>query len=281
MTTLAPLRDRLREAGLFARKSLGQHFLLDPSVTRRIAAIAGPLGDVCVLEIGPGPGGLTQALLEAGARRVLAVERDARFLPLLHELGEAFPGRLEIIEADALEIDEAALLAARGERSAAIAANLPYNVGTPLLIKWLKAPTPWRGAMSLMFQKEVAQRIVAVPGEDSYGRLAVLAQAVCTTHLALTLPPGAFTPPPKVASAVVRLDPKPAPFPDLQALELVTGAAFGQRRKMLRSALKSLGPVEALLETAGLRGEQRAEEVALQGFLRLAQAWRASAPARQ
>jgi len=274
MSTLPPLGERLRTHGLLARKSLGQHFLLDPSVTRRIAAIAGPLEGDCVLEVGPGPGGLTQALLEAGARRVIAVERDDRFLPMLAELGAAFPGRLEVIHADALEIDEAAVLRERGETTARIAANLPYNVGTPLLVKWLKAPSPWRGPMSLMFQKEVAQRIVAASGASAYGRLAVLSQAVCRAELALTLPPGAFSPPPKVASAVVRLDPLAEPFPDLEALEFVTAAAFGQRRKMLRSALKGLGNAEALLERAGLTPEMRAEEAPPAQFLALARAWR-------
>lgn len=267
--------ERLADAGLLARKGLGQHFLLDPSITRRIAQAAGPLAGETVLEIGPGPGGLTEALLEAGAGRVIAIEKDARFLPLLAELGAAHSGRLEVIEADALQADEAALLAERGITRALIASNLPYNVGTPLLVKWLKAPSPWRGPMTLMFQKEVAQRIVARAGEDAYGRLAVLAQARCRVDLAMTLPPGAFRPPPKVASAVVRLDPLEAPFEDVDALEWVTAAAFGQRRKMLRAALRPLGNAQALLNAAGIAPTERAEDVPLPGFLRLAQAWRA------
>lgn len=269
------LAEQLAAQGLFAKKSLGQHFLLDPSINRRIAQLAGPLEGQTVLEIGPGPGGLTRAMLDAGAAKVLAIERDARFAAFLQDLAAQSLGRLEVIEADAQDIDEAALLAERGLSRALICANLPYNIGTALLIKWLKAPSPWRGPMCLMFQKEVAQRICAKPGSDAYGRLAVLAQSVCQARLEMSLPAGAFTPPPKVASAVVRLDPLAAPFGDLAALETVTGAAFGQRRKMLRQALKPLGNSEALLAQAGLPGEARAETIAIEGFWALARAWRA------
>lgn len=275
---MSGLAAQLQAHGLFAKKSLGQHFLLDPSITRRIAQIAGPLAGQSVLEIGPGPGGLTRALLDAGAAKVIAIERDPRFLDFLQDLAAQADGRLDLIAADALEIDEAALLAARGIKQAVIAANLPYNIGTLLLVKWLKAPSPWRGPMCLMFQKEVAQRIAARPGASAYGRLAVLAQAVCSVRLEMTLPAGAFAPPPKVASAVVRLDPLAAPFADLAALEIITGAAFGQRRKMLRQALKPLGASEDLLAEAGLSGEARAETIPIDGFLRLATAWRARYP---
>lgn len=264
---LPPLRDSLADHGLLAKKSFGQHFLLDLNITRKIARLAGPLEGQTVIEVGPGPGGLTRALLEAGAK-VIAVEKDPRFLPLLAELADAAPGRLSVIEADALTVDEAALL--DGE-SGHVVSNLPYNVGTPLLIKWLTGP--WRPrSMTLMFQKEVAQRIAAQAGDDAYGRLAVISQALATAHVVMDLPARAFTPPPKVASAVVRLDPLPDP-PDaalVKALEQVTGAAFGQRRKMLRSSLKTLGG-EALCAKAGIDPNARAEVVDIAGFLRLAE----------
>ena len=263
---LPPLRESLAEAGLLARKSFGQHFLLDLNVTRKIARLGGPLDAVTVLEVGPGPGGLTRALLEAGAL-VVAVEKDARFLPLLAELAEAAPGRLTVIEADALKVEEAELIAGPAQ----VISNLPYNVGTPLLIKWLTGP--WRPAgLTLMFQKEVAQRIVAAPGDDAYGRLAVICQATAVARMAMTLPARAFTPPPKVDSAVVVLTPR-ADAPDasrLKQLEKVTAAAFGQRRKMLRSSLKSLGG-EALCRAAGVDPDARAETIAVAGFLRLAE----------
>ena len=267
----------LKRHGLRADKAFGQHFLLDPSVLSRIAQIAGPLESRPILEVGPGPGGLTRALLEAGAGPVVAVERDARFAPVLAEIADAYPGRLHVHMADALKVEPAALLGAAGAHGpAAIVANLPYNVATPLLVGWLKAGA-WRGPMTLMFQKEVAQRIAARPGEPAYGRLAVLAQSRCTAQIALTLPAGAFTPPPKVASAVVRLDDRPDPFDDLPALETVTAAAFGQRRKMLRSALKALPgglDPEALLKAAGLAPTARAETIPISGFQALAHAWR-------
>jgi len=267
LADLPPLRDSLAEHGLLAKKSFGQHFLLDLNVTRKIARLAGPLEGETVIEVGPGPGGLTRALLEAGAK-VLAVEKDARFIPLLEELAAAAEGRLTIVEADALEVDEAAL--ANGP--AHVVSNLPYNVGTPLLLKWLTGP--WRPAsMTLMFQKEVADRIAAPPGSDAYGRLSVITQAVYEAQVVMDLPARAFTPPPKVASAVVRLDPKPdrPSTADLAALEKVTAAAFGQRRKMLRSSLRHLGG-EALCASAGIDPNARAEVISVEGFFRLAAA---------
>lgn len=280
---LPSLREELEAHGLWAKKSLGQHFLLDMNITRRIARAAGDLDGKNVLEVGPGPGGLTRALLEAGAR-VTAIEKDARFFPLLEPLVDWSGSRLRVVHGDALEADEAALLcssplagASACEPEGAIISNLPYNIGTPLLIKWLKAG-PWRGEMTLMFQKEVAQRIVAKPGSDAYGRLAVLAQARCEARLEFTVPARAFTPPPKIASAIVRFTDRAEPYPHLDALERVTGAAFGQRRKMLRSALKALTPeAEALLRDASLEQTARAEEIDQMGFRRLADAWRAMA----
>lgn len=267
---LPTLREELHAHDLWANKGLGQHFLLDLNITRRIAKTAGDLSGARVLEVGPGPGGLTRALLEAGAH-VTAIEKDARFLPLLEPLVEWSGGKLEIVQGDALEVDEAALFASV---SAQVISNLPYNVGTPLLVKWLKAGA-WRGPMTLMFQKEVAQRIVAKPGSDAYGRLAVLAQARCACRLAFTVPARAFTPPPKIASAIVSLTDRADPYPHLDALERVTAAAFGQRRKMLRSALRSLTPdAEVLLAEAELSPTARAEEIDQGGFRRLADAWR-------
>ncbi|MGZ3364019.1 MAG: 16S rRNA (adenine(1518)-N(6)/adenine(1519)-N(6))-dimethyltransferase RsmA [Caulobacteraceae bacterium] len=269
---LPPLRDVLAAHGIFANKGFGQHFLLDLNVTRKIARLAGPL-DACVtLEIGPGPGGHTRALLEAGAR-VVAVEKDPRFLPLLADLAEAAPGRLTVIEADALQVDERALAdAVQPGVPVRIVANLPYNVGTPLLIKWLTGPLRPE-SMTLMFQKEVAQRVAARVGTDAYGRLAVIAQAVAEAEVVMDLPARAFTPPPKVASAVVRLTPlagRPADA-ELKALEAVTREAFGQRRKMLKSSLKLLGGSD-LCERAGINPEARAETIDVAGFLALARA---------
>jgi len=270
---LPPLREALDAYGLGAKKSFGQHFLLDLNVTRKIARLAGVGENSIVIEVGPGPGGLTRALLEAGAR-VIAVEKDARFLPLLEELADAAPGQLTLIQADALVVDEAALLAEHaGGAPASIVANLPYNVGTPLLIKWLLGD--WRPTtMTLMFQKEVARRLVAAAGADDYGRLSVITQAVCDARIVMDLPARAFTPPPKVESAVAHLTPLPD-RPDaavLAALERVTAAAFGQRRKMLRSSLKVVGG-EALCEAAGIDPSQRAETVPVEGFLGLARAY--------
>ena len=280
---LPTLRSELEAHGLWANKGLGQHFLLDLNITRRIARAAGDLSGRPVIEVGPGPGGLTRALLEAGAAPLIVIEKDARFLPLLEPLVAWSENRLHILHADALEIDEASLVPPASSRQTAgrqdaggtaIVSNLPYNVGTPLLVKWLKAGA-WRGPMTLMFQKEVAQRIVARPGDDAYGRLAVLAQARCETRLEFTVPARAFTPPPKIASAIVSLTDRADPYAHLDALERVTAAAFGQRRKMLRSALKSLTPdAEALLRDAGLAATARAEEIDQSGFRRLADAWR-------
>jgi len=264
---LPSLRESLDAHGLLAKKSFGQHFLLDLNVTRKIARLAGPFDGRAVIEVGPGPGGLTRALLESDAGRVILVEKDPRFVPMLTELDDG-SGRLTIVEADALRVDEAAL----SDGPTHLVSNLPYNVGTPLLIKWLTGP--WLPhALTLMFQKEVAERIVAAPDEDAYGRLAVIAQAVCEARLVMHLPPAAFTPPPKVSSAVVHLIPR-TDRPDretLKRLERVTAAAFGQRRKMLRSSLKTLGGA-ALCEAAGIEPDARAEVIDGAGFLRLARA---------
>jgi 16S rRNA (adenine1518-N6/adenine1519-N6)-dimethyltransferase len=273
LDALPPLRESLAAAGLMAKKSFGQHFLLDLNVTRKIAREAGPLEGTVVIEVGPGPGGLTRALLEGGAAHVIAVEKDPRFVEHLAELATLADGRLTVIEADALDADEAALIAAHApDLPVRIVANLPYNVATPLLVKWLTGP--FRPAsMTLMFQKEVADRIAAPPGASAYGRLSVLAQALAETSIVMKLPARAFTPPPKVDSAVVRLDPHADRTSDelIHRLEEVTRAAFGQRRKMLRSSLKPLGG-ENLLRTAGVDPDARAETIPIDGFLRLAQA---------
>jgi 16S rRNA (adenine1518-N6/adenine1519-N6)-dimethyltransferase len=271
---LPTLRETLEAQGLWANKALGQHFLLDLNITRRIARAAGDIAGKPVIEVGPGPGGLTRALLEAGANPLVAIEKDARFLPLLEPLVTWSGGRLHLVHADALAVDESQLTNGRAH----IVSNLPYNVGTPLLVKWLKAG-PWRGPMTLMFQKEVAERIVAKPGDDAYGRLAVLVQARCAARLLFKVPARAFTPPPQIDSAIVQLTDLDTPHPDLAALERVSAAAFGQRRKMLRSALKSLTPdPETLLATAGVAPTARAEEIDQAGFRRLAEAWRKHAP---
>ncbi|HVY34465.1 MAG TPA: 16S rRNA (adenine(1518)-N(6)/adenine(1519)-N(6))-dimethyltransferase RsmA [Caulobacteraceae bacterium] len=271
---LPPLRDSLAAHGLWANKGLGQHFLLDLNITRKIARLAGPLDVGLTIEVGPGPGGLTRALLEAGGR-VLAIEKDARFLPLLADLAAAAPGRLTVVHGDALQADEAALAAnlLPGE-PVRIVANLPYNVGTPLLLKWLTGPLKLQ-ALTLMFQKEVAQRIVAQTGSDAYGRLAVICQTLAAAEILMDLPPRAFTPPPKVASAVVQLVPKAQGLDAdlLRSLEGVTREAFGQRRKMLKSSLKLLGGAQ-LCEVADIDPEVRAETIDVAGFLRLAQAAR-------
>jgi 16S rRNA (adenine1518-N6/adenine1519-N6)-dimethyltransferase len=267
---LPPLRESLEAHGLIAKKAFGQNFLLDLNITRKIARLAGPLDGVVAIEVGPGPGGLTRALLEAGAQ-VIAVEKDSRFMPLLAELTEASQGRLSVVQADALEVDEAALIARLAPgKPCRIVANLPYNVGTPLLIKWLTGPLR-PDLMALMFQKEVARRIAAAAGQADYGRLSVIAQAVCAAEVVMDLPARAFTPPPKVASAVVRLAPRPKRPADalLAALQTVTAAAFGQRRKMLRSSLKALGGA-GLCEQVGIDPDRRAETVPVEGFLALA-----------
>ncbi|MGQ0677737.1 MAG: 16S rRNA (adenine(1518)-N(6)/adenine(1519)-N(6))-dimethyltransferase RsmA [Rhodospirillales bacterium] len=266
---LPPLGDVIRRHGLSAVKALGQHFLLDMNLTRRIARAAGELSGASAIEIGPGPGGLTRALLETPAARVVAIERDRRAVAALAELAAHYPGRLTVIEADALEVDPAGLAPAPRH----IVANLPYNVATPLLAGWLKRASDY-AAMTLMFQKEVARRIAAGPRAPDYGRLSVLAQWACETKLLFDVSPKAFTPPPKVTSSLVRLVPRAEPeAADVASLERVTRAAFGQRRKMLRQSLKSLGrDPAALLAAAGIRPEARAEELDVAQFCALARA---------
>jgi 16S rRNA (adenine1518-N6/adenine1519-N6)-dimethyltransferase len=259
-----------------AKKSLGQHFLFDPNVLKRVATAGGSVEDRTVIEVGPGPGGLTRALLDSRVGKLIAIELDDRFAEGLSLWPEARTGQLHVHHGDALATDIPALIAsAGGQQPAMIIANLPYNVGTPMLVEWLKAG-PWRGVMVLMFQKEVALRICAAPDDDHYGRLAVIAQAATKPRLAITLPPGAFRPPPKVDSAVVVLEPlaEDQRFGDLEGLERVTAAAFGQRRKMLRAALKSLqGGVEALA-ASGIDPTRRAETLSQVEFRSLATAWR-------
>jgi 16S rRNA (adenine1518-N6/adenine1519-N6)-dimethyltransferase len=268
------LRDALETGGLFAKKALGQHFLLDLNLTHKIARIAGVRAGETIIEIGPGPGGLTQALLDSPAGKVIAIEKDARFVAHLKHYFAAHTDRLIIIEADALTVDEAQLLSANaGTAPARIVANLPYNVGTPLLIKWLKAKD-WRGPMCLMFQEEVAQRIVAQPGSAHYGRLAILTAAFARARIAMGVPRQAFSPPPKVESAIVVIEDRPEQFEDIAGLEHITAAAFGQRRKMLRASLKGLGQVEALLEAANIDPTARPESIPPEGFFALTRAWR-------
>ena len=268
---LPPLREVIARHGLAAKKSLGQNFILDLNLTRRIARAAAPLDDGPVIEVGAGPGGLTRALLMEGAAEVIAIERDPRALPALAEIAAAFPGRLRAIETDATAVDWPALLAGR---RAKIVANLPYNVATPLLVGWLTAPPwpPWWRSLTLMFQKEVAERICATPGSDAYGRLAVLAQWRASARKVLDVDRRAFTPAPNVTSAVVHIEPAAARGACRTAtLERVTAAAFGQRRKMIRSSLKGLGgDTAALIAGAGLRDDRRAEEIDIAGFCRLA-----------
>ncbi len=271
---LPPLREVIARHGLSARKSLGQHFLLDSNLTARIARAAGDLSRGTTIEIGPGPGGLTRALLEAGAARVVAIEKDRRCLDALAELAAAAPGRLEVIEADALEAETARL----GAAPRRIVANLPYNVSTPLLLRWLRdlfeAPETY-DSLTLMFQKEVAQRLAAAPRTRAYGRLAVITQWLCEVEPLFDIRPQAFTPPPKVTSTLVALRPRVEPLHPVSwaALERVTAAAFGQRRKMLRQSLKSLGGDPAgLLAAAGVADTSRAEELSLDEFCALARA---------
>jgi 16S rRNA (adenine1518-N6/adenine1519-N6)-dimethyltransferase len=295
---LPPLREVIAAHGLAAKKSLGQNFLFDLNLTRKIARAAGANDGGVFYEVGPGPGGLTRALLSEGADKVIAVERDARCLPALEEIARAWPGKLQVISADALELDEATILP-KGVR---VAANLPYNVGTAILIKWLtgasagktapggaesrqtgkvlrpdvrpveKWPPLW-ASLSLMFQKEVAQRITAGPGTEHYGRLSVLAQWRCTAKILFDVNRGAFVPPPSVTSAIVRLEPRAQPLApaNLSDLEKVTAAAFGQRRKMLRQSLKALGG-EALLAKAGIDPTARPEDLKIEQFAALARA---------
>ena len=268
---LPPLREVITAHQLTARKSLGQNFLLDLNLTAKIARQAGDLSACDILEIGPGPGGLTRGLLSEGARKILAIEKDNRCLPALEEIEKAFPGRLQVINEDALRLDPTQYLTA----PIRIISNLPYNVGTELLIRWLTPPNwpPFWKSLTLMFQKEVAQRIVAQPGSKAYGRLAILAQWRSEVKIVLNLPPDAFTPPPKVSSAVIHLEALPAPRyeADQTVLESLVAAAFNQRRKMLRSALKGLNPeIEDHLKAAGLSPTERAEQVSLEGFCALA-----------
>jgi 16S rRNA (adenine1518-N6/adenine1519-N6)-dimethyltransferase len=269
---LPPLREVIAKFDLGARKALGQNFLLDLNLTGRIARSAGDLSGVTVIEIGPGPGGLTRALLNSDAAAVVAVERDSRCIVALADLVEASEGRLRLIEGDALEVDPEAIAPA----PRAIVANLPYNVATPLLIGWLKRIEQFR-SLTLMFQREVADRLSAKPGTKTYGRLSVIAQWRAEVRPLFNLPARAFTPPPKIESTVVQFIPRPAPEPaEFSAMEAVTAAAFGQRRKMLRASLKSLGNAESLIEEAGLVPTERAEEVPVAGFAALARAWRAA-----
>ncbi|MFC2966549.1 16S rRNA (adenine(1518)-N(6)/adenine(1519)-N(6))-dimethyltransferase RsmA [Acidimangrovimonas pyrenivorans] len=268
---LPPLREVIAAHGLSAKKQLGQNFLLDLNLTAKIARQAGDLSACDVLEVGPGPGGLTRGLLAEGARRVLAVEKDARCLPALAEIGAAYPGRLEVINGDALEVDVLAHLTP----PVRVVANLPYNVGTELLIRWM-TPAQWPPfweSLTLMFQREVAERIVARPGSKAYGRLALMVQWRAEAKIVMTLPPEAFTPPPKVSSAVVHITRRDAPlYPaDEKILARVTAAAFNQRRKMLRASLRGLAPdIEDRLLAAGLKPTARAEEIPLKGFCALA-----------
>jgi 16S rRNA (adenine1518-N6/adenine1519-N6)-dimethyltransferase len=268
---LPPLRDVIREHALSARKSLGQNFLLDLNLTARIARAAGPLEDATVIEIGPGPGGLTRALLAMGARRVIAIERDERALAPLEQISRRYPGRLEIICADAQRFDPRPLL---GDARAKIVANLPYNIATPLLIDWLTVEPwpPWYDMMVLMFQREVAERIVARENDEAYGRLGVLANWRAETKILFDISPVAFVPQPKVTSSVVRLVPREAPQPcERRLLEQVAAAAFGQRRKMLRQSLKSLAVDPARLAAAAqVEVTRRAETVPVSGFVAMA-----------
>jgi 16S rRNA (adenine1518-N6/adenine1519-N6)-dimethyltransferase len=271
MPELPPLREVIARHGLGAKRKLGQHFLLDLNLTGRIARAAGDLSKVTVFEVGPGPGGLTRALLDEGARKVIAVERDARCIDALAELAAAYPGRLEVIEGDALKIDPAGLI----DGPLRIVANLPYNISTVLLLKWLGDIARFE-SLTLMFQKEVAGRLTAAPGSKAYGRLSVIAQWLCHVQTEFDVAPTAFVPPPKVTSTVVGFIPRAEPLAPARrsSLQAVTQAAFGQRRKMLRASLKSLNvDAEALCEAAGIEPTARAETISIEGFCALAQAW--------
>jgi len=274
---LPPLREVIRRHGLAARKSLGQNFLLDLNLTARIARAAGPLENVTAIEIGPGPGGLTRALLALGARKVVAVERDDRAIAALEEIAQRYPGRLAVVAGDALAFDAKPYL---GDGPARVIANLPYNIATPLLTSWLTVEPwpPWYDRLVLMFQREVAERIVAQPGGKQYSRLSVLTGWRAQAKILFDVHRSAFVPPPKVTSSIVELVPRPAPLAcDRRLLERVTEAAFGQRRKMLRQSLKSLGldPLP-LLAAAGLEPTARAEEIPVEGFVALARALEAA-----
>jgi 16S rRNA (adenine1518-N6/adenine1519-N6)-dimethyltransferase len=273
--TLPPLREVVRAHGLLAKRSLGQNFLFDLNLTSRIARAAGPLEGVTVVEVGPGPGGLTRALLAAGAAKVIAIERDPRCLPALAEIAAHYPERLTVVEADALSFDPRPLV---GPQPARVVSNLPYNIGTALLVHWLTAEEwpPWWQSLTLMFQREVAERIVADEGDRAnYGRLGVLCGWRTQARILFDVPPSAFVPPPKVTSSVVQLVPRADPLPcRVAALEAVTRAAFGQRRKMLRQSLKSLAADSApLLHAAAVPETARAEEVPVSGYVTLANAF--------
>ena len=271
---LPPLREVIARHGIAAKRSLGQNFILDLNVTRRIARAAGPLDTGTVIEVGPGPGGLTRALLEEGARHVVAIERDRRCLAALGELAAAYPGRLELVEGDALKLDPAALVPAPRR----IVANLPYNIATALLLRWLDRIGDYQ-SLTLMFQREVAERLVATPRSPAYGRLSVIVQWLTEPKILFDLPPRAFVPSPKVTSSVVSLTPRATSLAPAEkgALERVTAAAFGQRRKMLRSSLRTLGlPVEPLFASTGISPTARAEELAVADFCALARALRAA-----
>ncbi len=266
---LPPLRDVISQHGLRAKKELGQNFLLDLNLTARIARIAAPLEDHTIIEVGPGPGGLTRGLLASGAKKVIAIERDDRALPALAEIAAAYPDRLEIISGDAMEIDYRAL----ADGPTKIVANLPYNIATPLLTGWLDDPwPPYFDSLTLMFQKEVADRICAPVGSKAYGRLSILSQWRCHAKVALNVGPGAFTPPPKVSSAIVHFQPKPdANEIKAGTLEHVTRAAFGQRRKMLRQSLKALNvDLAVLFDAMSLKGTERAEQISTDQFVEMA-----------
>ena len=269
---LPPLREVIAEHGLRAKKELGQNFLLDLNLTARIARVGGSLEGVRVIEVGPGPGGLTRALLAEGAREVIAIERDARALPALAQIAQAYPGRLTVISGDAMDMDYRML----ADGPTRIIANLPYNIATPLLTGWLTVDPwpPYFESLTLMFQREVAERICARPGEDPYGRLGVLAGWRTDARIAFNVGRQAFVPPPNVTSAVVHLVPKPVSADvAVKSLEQVTRSAFGQRRKMVRQSLKATGvPVDALLAAAGLEGNERAEELPVEAFLAMARA---------
>lgn len=277
LEALPPLRQVISQFDLGAKKSLGQNFLLDLNLTRRIARAGGPLEDSHIIEIGPGPGGLTRALLLEGARHVTAIERDRRAIPALEQIAAAAGGRLTIVEGDALEVDQAALVAE--DPPVRVVANLPYNIATPLLTRWLtpqRWPSWWQ-SLTLMFQREVAERIIAGPGSKSYGRLSILCGWRCTAKILFDVPPSAFTPPPKVTSSIVRLEPRSdAQRVPPEALEAVTAAAFGQRRKMLRSSLKTLLPgPEEVLRRLGIQPDLRAEALTVADFVRIAQLYAA------
>jgi 16S rRNA (adenine1518-N6/adenine1519-N6)-dimethyltransferase len=266
----------IRQHGLRAKKSLGKNFLLDLNLTARIARAAGPLEGVDVIEIGPGPGGLTRALLAAGARRVIAIERDERAVAALEQIARRYPGRLKIVAGDALDLDPRPPV---DSASARVVANLPYNIATALLVGWLTQEPwpPWYDRLVLMFQREVAERLVATPGSKSYGRLSVLVGWRCTARICFDVAASAFVPPPKVTSSLVELVPRKAPLAcERRALERVSEAAFGQRRKMLRQSLRSLGlDATALLEAARIAPTARAEDVPVEGFVALARAFAA------